>query len=432
MKQLSVIVAFALLLLFTPGLLKAQSSMKAVDLGLSVKWASCNLEASAPEEYGNYYAWGEIETKRYYSWATYKYAYSKYDMLTKYCPLYKSNLWAYTDDPDNKTVLDREDDVAHVKLGFGWRMPTNEEWTELSTECTWEQTQVDGVYGYKVTGSTGESIFLPAAGYREDGRGSVLRSAGLEGAYWSSSLCPNTVYKAYGLYFNMNVYWDYTGSGDRCEGRSVRPVFISEAEVKARAEAEDRAKKEAEQKAKYEAKYGVDLGLSVKWASCNLGASAPEEYGDYYAWGEIETGERLAYSKYDNELTKYNVNSYYGRVDGLKQLRQSDDVAHVKLGGSWRMPTHTEQVELRDKCTWTWTKVNGVKGYKVTGPNGNSIFLPATGDGHSGEGFYGRYWSSSLFTEYPTSAYSLNFNPDRVSCDTQKRHLGISVRPVSE
>lgn len=188
----------------------------------------------------------------------------------------------------------------------------------------------------------------------------------------------------------------------------------------------------------------VDLGLpsGVKWATCNVGADNPEDYGDYYAWGETETKSTYEWSTYKwcnglvTTLTKY-CNSYsYGTVDNKATLDPEDDVARVKWGGDWRMPTKAEQDELRDtnNCTWIWTTQGGKNGYLVTSKkNGNSIFLPASGyrfDSYLYDaGSYGGYWSSSLGTSYSYGAYELYFS-DYVSSNDSSRHLGFSVRPV--
>ena len=185
-----------------------------VDLGLpsGLKWATCNVGANAPEEYGDYFAWGEVEPKTTYDWSTYKWCNGSYDTQTKYC----------TDSSygtvDNKTVLDKEDDAAAVNWGGKWRMPTKAEQDELCQQCTWTWTSKSGVNGYQVTGPNGKSIFLPAAGYRY---GSSLYGVGGYGYYWSSSLNTGSPYGAYYLYFySGDVYWD----GYRYYGRSVRPV----------------------------------------------------------------------------------------------------------------------------------------------------------------------------------------------------------------
>ena len=197
----------------------------AVDLGLGVYWATCNLSesgfVSSPEAYGDYYAWGETKTKEDYSWSTYKFGTSSSGPFSKYNT--NSSYGAI----DNKTVLDPEDDVAHVKLGGSWRMPTDEEWTALRTNCTWTWTtnyNGTGVAGRIVTsnvaGYKDKSIFLPAAGYRYDTR---LGFVGSNGFYWSSSLCTDYPSGAWDVYFNSGNFGRYYG--DRgCDGLSVRPV----------------------------------------------------------------------------------------------------------------------------------------------------------------------------------------------------------------
>ena len=186
----------------------------------------------------------------------------------------------------------------------------------------------------------------------------------------------------------------------------------------------------------------VDLGLSVKWATFNVGATKPEEYGGYYAWGETDEKENYDWSTYkwcngsSTTMTKYCTSSSYGTVDNKTVLDPEDDVAHVKWGSSWRMPTKAEQDELRTNCTWTWTTQNGVKGYKVTGTNGNSIFLPAAGNRNGpylfDSGSYGYYWSSSLYEGYSYIAYFLNFNSGFYDWSGGYRCGGFSVRPVCE
>ena len=204
-------------------------------------------------------------------------------------------------------------------------------------------------------------------------------------------------------------------------------------------------------------------GKTLYWSTRNLCengfVNSPEEYGDYYAWGETEPyyssqspltwkngkseGYNWASYKWCNgsssTLTKYNTNSSYGTVDKKTVLESSDDVASVKLGGKWRMPTDAEWTELLTKCTWTWTdnyNGTGVKGQIVTATNGNSIFLPAAGNrggkGRSGAGSYGFYWSSSLYTGFPLSARYVHFYSDNVNGRDYNRFHGLSVRPVSE
>ena len=188
----------------------------------------------------------------------------------------------------------------------------------------------------------------------------------------------------------------------------------------------------------------VDLGLSVKWATCNVGATKPEEYGNYYAWGETEPKTNYNWSTYKwcsgsaETQTKYCTDSSYGTVDNKTTLELEDDAARANWGGAWRMPTDDEWTELLENCTRTWTSDyngTGVAGRIVTSKiNGNSIFLPAAGsrnDESLGDaGYYGRYWSSSLFTGFPDNAWFVSFSSDYVNRDYFYRGGGLSVRPV--
>ena len=189
----------------------------------------------------------------------------------------------------------------------------------------------------------------------------------------------------------------------------------------------------------------VDLGLSVKWATCNVGATKPEDCGDYFAWGETQPKYYYDWSTYkycngsSSTLTKYNTFSSRGTVDNKTTLELSDDAARANWGGSWRMPTKAEQDELRNNCTWTWTTQNGVKGYKVTSKsNGKSIFLPAAGSHYDSSltnaGSDGFYWSSSLYTDGPGGlAYNLYFKSSSVEGGGYSyRSYGRSVRPVCQ
>lgn len=201
----------------------------------------------------------------------------------------------------------------------------------------------------------------------------------------------------------------------------------------------------------------VDLGLSVKWATCNVGALYPEEYGGIFCWGETEpktTGFDWPNYKYCtgayNKLTKYCYSESYSysydykTVDDLITLEAGDDAATANWGEGWRMPTFDEMKELMKQCTWTTSQLNGINGFKVVGKNGNSIFLPAAGEGYmsdiSGQGWAGYYWSSTLDTEAtaigpwtnPDVACSLKLDMDQVTKEKSiaNRINGRSVRPV--
>ena len=494
---------------------EVKTTAEYVDLGLSVKWATVNVGATKPEEYGDYFAWGETEPKSTYNWSTYKWCNGSETTLTKYC----------TDGSygtvDNKTQLELSDDASHVNWGSDWRIPTDAELNELVNECTWTWIAQNGVKGYKVIGSNGNSIFLPAAGFRSNSDELTSSETGNNGVYASRTLVSfGPSYSLYLFFDNENKGWS---TMYRYVGYTIRPVYGAMPENSLASVTSSAVTQITETTAvaggkvtadggsivlecgvvystsqnpttddkkitsddgsgdytcnltglqpntKYYVRayavnskgtaYGeqvsfttleevsatpeyVDLGLSVKWATFNVGANKPEEYGDYFAWGETQPKSTYDWTtyKYCNgsgfSLTKYNNSSNYGNVDNKTQLELSDDAARANWGGSWRMPTDAELTELREQCTWTWTTQNGVNGYKVTSKsNGNSIFLPAAGY-RSGSSLYiagsdGDYWSSSLVTDDPLRAWYVSFDSDYVErSDYRYRSFGFSVRPV--
>ncbi len=207
--------------------------------------------------------------------------------------------------------------------------------------------------------------------------------------------------------------------------------------------------------------YGyVDLGLSVKWATHNIGAETPEEFGDYYAWGETRIKNEYQWDTYKfsiisdprfiPDFSKYDIKLPTGKLSySLSELLRFetkldpvDDTAHSNWGGSWRMPTHDEWMELKEKCIWRWTSINGHAGYWIISKkNGKSIFLPASGQIHSTFddkynrfGECGYYWSSSIGvinTGFPPEASAMYFSRDYVSDIGCNRDLGLSIRPVT-
>ena len=422
--------------------------------------------------------------------------------MTKYCNM---SDYGYNGFTDTKTVLDSEDDVAHVKWGDSWRMPTESECQELFDNCKWEWVTQNNVNGYKVSSkSNGNSIFLPAAGYRN---GTDLSDADSYGVYWSSSLITDYPLSACYLFF-------YSGGRGMLEnyryyGYSVRPVLpssvavsitldktevtvdkgdcvtltatilpssltnktvawtssdktvatvnqdgvvtcISSGTVTITASTTDGSDLKAECTVTvidYNGHEYVDLGLpsKIKWATMNVGATTPEGYGDYYAWGETKTKSNYVWSTYEwcngshKTMTKYCNDSSYGNngfTDTKTVLDPEDDVAHVKWGGDWRMPTQAECQELRDNCKWDWVTQNNIKGYKVTSKiNGNSIFLPAAGYRYNTNlnyaGSEGDYWSSSLYADNTLSAWYLYFRSGNRGTSSYYRVNGYPVRPVS-
>lgn len=338
-----------------------------VDLGLpsGILWAECNVGASKPEEAGDYFAWGETETQpdNTYSWASYKWCNNSSNSMTKYC----------TDSQfgqeDNRYQLVRRDDAATQKVGYDWRIPSLQEMSELVMFCTWTWTKRNGVAGYKVVGKNGNSIFLPVTGARYEGN---LNSSDWLGNYWTTEMSKSSNDYAYYLSFSGNNYG--TKFMFRCMGMAIRPV------------------KEVHEY--------VDLGLSVKWATCNVGASKPEGYGDYYGWGTTEPNKYVFVN-----LPRYGAGSGYW----ITTLLAQDDAASVNWGQSWRMPTASEWRELYNKCSRSYEVYNGVPGLKFTGPNGNSIFLPAAGYFYEknmiDKNVTGKYWSSSIYFDYESASH---------------------------
>ena len=388
-----------------------------VDMGLSVMWATCNLGATTPEGYGDYYAWGETETKSKYTWANYKWCNGSSTSLTKY------NSTSNTGIVDNKTTLDLEDDVAYVKLGGRWRMPSSSEMEELISNCTITAVTSNGVDGIQYTSKkNGNSIFVPKAGKRSTTYNDVGRAA----YHWSS-------------YRGVYLYGMYTPAMDRSLGVPVRPVFHSGEEYETPENPADGI---------------IDLGLSIRWRSCNLGAASPEEYGGYYQWaGTSDISDNsirvyngtFPYGSYSSKkyyITKYNVGDCDGKTDNKSQLEKMDDAATVILGESWRTPTYEECQELIQNCSWTRICVNGVGGYKiqsnVDGFTDKWIFLPTAGVREE----YGvtertnyimicEYWSSTL-SKYSACAYAININNNAAAmANSVVRYYGLPIRPVT-
>ena len=466
-----------------------------VDLGLSVKWATFNVGACKPEDYGSYFAWGETEPKDEYTLSNYKWYNTSSNSYSKYN--YDSSIGLV----DNKLQLDPEDDAAFTNWGENWRMPSVEEYRELFNNCSCKRTTLNGVYGQlftsKIEGYNDKSIFLPAAGCRE---GIKLLLVGTNGFYWSSSLHENYPNNACAFFDyslgSMSVRWEgfpvrpvngaivpvsnitipetlnlVTGRSATltasllpenatfkgvtwhssnnsiaivnssgyvtavAAGTATITVFSADGTKSASCEVT------VTEPTMVEGYEYVDLGLSVKWATFNIGATAPEENGSYFAWGETEPKDEYTLSNYkwyntsSNSYSKYNYDSSIGLVDNKLQLDPEDDAAFTNWGENWRMPSVEEYRELFNNCSCKRTTLNGVYGQlftsKIEGYNDKSIFLPAAGCREGIKlllvGTNGFYWSSSLHENYPNNAcaffdYSLG--------SMSVRWEGFPVRPV--
>lgn len=386
-----------------------------VDLGLpSGKiWAGWNIGATSPEEYGDYFAWGETQPKANYT--TYSYAH-----WGEYSPQTYSRDYADI----GSDISGTEYDAARYMWENGWRMPTKTELEELVYECTWEDFEYKGVNGFLITGPNEVSIFLPAAGVKmmDLGRSvnfdaSSLLYDGESGDYWSSTMLENYKGDAYKLHISRNGPSQVVRH-ERIKGLPIRS--IKGAPVNESCVGEE-----------------VDLGLpsGTKWASWNVGATAPHEYGACYAWGEIE--EKNVPYTWDTYKYYENVNDTLQRcMDIGENISGTEyDVARQKWGNGWRMPTKDEFDELRNECKWSRTQHNWIDGYDVVGPNGKSIFLPEAGgtDGF----YYGVYWSASsgdkgnelcAFMCWIHEAYEINNRMQKLL--NFFRYAKGSIRPV--
>ena len=456
-----------------------------IDLGLpsGTLWACCNVNTERPEEQspsndGGYYAWGETEVRGNYNWNTYTYGRDEDDC-----------------DDFGSGIAGTEYDVAHVKWGDSWVMPSPAQFEELMNECSYNWFTVDGVEGALFTGPSGGTIFLPAAGYVSF---TDYYDVDSRGYYWSSAQDPSKLYYANYLYFsNKQVkerkYYLYSGLSVRpvispklqlsktslqllpegvetvditsgsgnytleCSAPGVVTATLNGAQVTVTATGSGKAVitvtdtftgSAATIKVAVVGLDGcpdanhphlIDLGLpsGTKWACCNMDTEAPEaqcpsNYGGYYAWGETEVHGDGSYT--------WDSYAHGSSEDDCEDLGADIsgtqyDVAHVNWGGFWAMPSSALIEELVNECTYTRASMNGVVGVLFTGPNGGTIFLPYAGyrrgDNLSDAGKYGYYWSSTQQPSLTNYAFALYLSLGVANFDGDSRASGFTVRPVS-
>ena len=480
-----------------------------VDLGLSVKWATCNMGSVLPTGYGMYYAWGELQDK------TENPIYKWYDNSTRKYTKYV--FVEYMGSIDMKYRLDPQDDAAYKLGGSEWRIPTSDEMQELIDSCNWIWADSNGVNGYIVKSKKNEnSIFLPAAGRFYDGAAEP-QERNIAGYYMTNTV--NTLSND-GCY-RLSLYAAGFGMtyDRRSNGYSVRPVYssvfgdnvvnavnLSLEEVDIRIETGQQYQLVADYKLDKEkveinpswtssdpsvarvsnlgvvvgvsagtcnitvrigstartcrvtvkqsevVMNAVDLGLSVKWASCNIGASQEDFVGGYYAWGETDKNTTYSLDSYkwiasDSTYIKYCSDphmGYDGFTDNLTTLTATDDVAQMLWGGDWRMPTNDELYELIDNCDIVPVERNGHHVFKfISKINGDSIFLPANGtieDDLYTTGAIGAYWTSSANSKDTRQAdasffvgaetFMLAWPNSSMNEYPLFRHIGVGIRPV--
>ncbi len=460
-----------------------------IDLGLpsGTLWSCCNVDTDHPENqtptnYGGYYAWGETEAKSTYNLSTYVHC----DGSSNTCHDLGCN------------IAGTEYDVAHMKWRGVWQMPAQYQIDELLSNCNYEWTTFNGVNGGKFTGSNGGSIFVPASGccfdshsynvgscvYLLSSTQSPTRSNYALYLHFSSNqACTTHYYRDVGFsvrpvvsgstvadlqllstslsimegkveslgIFSGSGSYDVQTSDETVATAIIQYNAVSVTAVSAGTATITLTDHVSGQTVNIEVTVNafvpsflicpdgnhphlIDLGLpsDTKWACCNVGAQTPTDYGGYYAWGETEEKDYYYWSTYihcdGSEGTCHDLGN---DIAGTEY-----DVAHVKWGGIWLMPTCSQQEELLNNCSYEWTIENGVYGGRFTGSNGASIFLPASENRWcnlpSNVGSIGYYWSSTQYPSYSVGADYLYFNSDDVGCSSGFDHYyGFPVRPVS-
>ena len=376
-----------------------------VDLGLPSGnlWAECNLGASSPEAYGDYYAWGEVKPKQEYTYPNHKWYKEGAPSLgfTKY------------NNEDGKLTLEDEDDAVIQKLGNGWRTPTLADFRELTNQkyTTIEKTTLNGVAGYQITSKKNKkSIFIPFAGFKNDKPQTREISADQ-----TVAVCMTNQRRIDDQVFNC---WTFAFEEDRIrrygkrrpDGISIRPVKGPGVPVPNNC---------------------VDLGLAsgLLWAKCNIGTTEPTQLGNYYAWGELSPNKKEYYSTNYKYFDKYGVIKY-NEKDGKTVLELGDDAARDNLGVGYRIPTKADWEELLEDCKWEAVTVTlpieldpsqkkSIARWKVTGPNGNSIVLPMTG------GFRADGWG--VRPDYDTYYTTANLYPAEQQLDEDKYQEAVAL-----
>ena len=458
-----------------------------IDLGLpsGTKWACCNVDATTPEGYGGYYAWGETETKTSYDWSNYI-----------HCDGSEETCYDLGSD-----IAGTQYDVAHVKWGGSWVMPSFDQFKELRDNCTYEWMTANNVNVGKFTSKiNGASIFLPASGFRV----ASFFFDGDNGNCWSSTQDPLNARDAIYLEFNSGESGTDSNYG-RYYGRNVRPVFVefsvtplqlSENSIDMTTGEETTINitsgngsytvatnnsdvanavidgssvtvtaitagtatitvtdTQSGETATIEVTvtepislcpdnnhpHMIDLGLpsGTMWSCCNVDTSHPENQkpsnnGGYYAWGETEEKDNYTWATYihcdGSEGTCHNL--------GESIVGTQYDVAHVRWGDQWQMATVVQNQELVNNCTYSWTTIDGVSGGLFTGSNGASIFFPAAGyrtqNGYNNLGINAWCWTGIAYSEnnYDSRTFVLS-SSNQSTTGRGSRYYGRSVRPVS-
>lgn len=455
-----------------------------VDLGTGILWAVKDLGAENEYDQGSFYAWGEVEgNKPDYTWETYRFGKS-YDSLVKYYH-------------DRKFILDDEDDAANIILGSGWHIPSVKDWDRLLNECDWVEETINGTPGRRAIGKNGNSVFFPYCG---GASGTSILPSTTSALYWSNELSSNAYISEYGRIWNSilnlaagmkirpvkdmkvdSFSMDCHDLTIKLDSKAEIPISASQSPLSAtslrwssdnedvaivscgivlgvgvgktiiRATSPEGTCSDActitVNEWTYPEAEGISLGTGLEWASWNLGATSPEELGDYFAWGDIthkSCFDKSTYQLYDDEG---HIRSY---SESSGTLLEEYDVATKLWSNGWRLPTREEVQLMIDYCSIVSGEMNGVDGYYITGRNGNSIFIPYVNykEGYwtpsiqsgiqTGPNTYSSWWSNLWTSSISFSEAYSTFVPEAVTFipDTPPyvynylEYKGLNVRPV--
>ncbi len=389
-----------------------------INLGDKGEWACCNVGASAPWEFGGYYAWGEIEEKEFYSWSNYSQSRGSYN-----------SCFDLGDD-----IAGTSFDAAQAVMGGRWCMPSYDQIRKIcSPNGTPQWTELNGVLGVQVTGSNGKKIFLPGGGRKPDENYWDIGNL----HYWTSTLVP---YK--NCYGNHAAYMWHSRTGNntanmitipnRCDGYSIRAIIGDS--IYPPNNPDDPAVVVGLCPNSYHP-HTIDMGSAGRWSCCNVGAEGPWDSGGYYAWGETQTKSFYSWGSYTHNK------QYLGRNIAATEY----DVASTQWQAEWAMPAYRQLVALGE-LQREWTTFNGVEGVRITADNGNSIFMPAAGHYWSESeypvnvGTHGFYWSASLQKDDDRKAKCLGFTQyewittqwdgEQMVAMANDLYLGNPIRPV--
>lgn len=428
-------------------------------------WCSSNLMANDPADIGRYFAWGEILPKSTYNWETYKYCNGTNTSITKYC--FDNDIWAGEGEPDQKRYLDKEDDPVRQLLGDNWRTPLPGEYSELQgcpnknlITKTYNNKEVKGfeinrIFGYP-------SMFIPIAGYAINDE--IIFNENLNGTYYDR-----------GFYWSRDDFsesltaqaWkilirpDNSGTigndwEDKCNGYTIRPVWVSENASYPEPEPDNPIDTTDVDNLEHDYLYLETIG-GLLYSTTNLGASSPEEFGNMISWGEIYPKSKYTESNYKfykngnkNQITKYCSTADYWAGEGddpdnLTKLKYADDAVFQRWGTDWRLPSVGEissllglpnSVEIRE--------VNGKRiiGVKIGNRNGvtpidSFLFLPVAEIDERGDlGTYTcYYWGSDKLNDTDNKAQAMYIKISNKKLDTffhslQDRHKCYMVRPM--